>query len=551
MTETGSKLFLRRSDERFIQFLLHQVDGAAAEAAAHDTRTRHIHLAGQLVQEIQFLAAYLVQLAHAEMGLIHHLTHGLVVSALEGIADIQHTLNLADNVLRPQEILLRNLLADLVQPLALCIAQEFNFGMIFADSRRCVFTGSAALVVGARCQFVLDAGINQHQLVPLRIEGEVFVLQRLAVETDQATGLAEQGGELVHDATLDPAVVVFRGLADLGQLELVDTVVEQVVQGKSESAFQGCRRGEAGAQRDVTRENRAETMHLATALDHLPAHPEQIAGPALVGLVFLVQAKFAILVMMHRICLDLLRSVHHDFRHNTLIDGSREHIATIVVRVLANQIHASGRCENGTVLSEQGPEFFLDFFFHFHIETLFMKFNHVYFTNIIISIIYSIPLSAKRNASLLDLVQRKGGVAEAEVDGPVIGNAAVVAGADVGAAGFLAAVGFVALGQKGRMEDGHPCGGARRSETRRSRSGNVGKEEKVDQLPAPVEADGALAACRQRERQVLQGIQALKQRSIGRVVEIARGDNPAPAGSPEGIAELAETVHRRLAPPCR
>ena len=143
------------------------------------------------------------------------------------------------------------------------------------------------------------------------------------------------------------------------------------------------------------------------------------------------------------------------------------------------------------------------------------------------------------------------GIAEAEVYGAVVGDAAVVAGADVGAAGFLAAVGFVALGQKGRMEDGHPCGGARRSETRGSRSGNVGKEEKVDQFPAPVEADGALAASRQGERQVLQSIQALKQRSIGRVVEIARGDNPAPAGSPEGIAELAETVHRRLAPPCR
>ena len=98
MTEFLRELLRCLLDEVLIQLFLHQVDGAAAKTAAHYAGAGYVALAGQLVQEVQFLAGDLVQAAETEVGLVHHLAHGLIVVPLQGVANVQHALNLANHI---------------------------------------------------------------------------------------------------------------------------------------------------------------------------------------------------------------------------------------------------------------------------------------------------------------------------------------------------------------------------------------------------------------------------------------------------------------------
>ena len=227
MAVFGVELLLGRGDEVVVKFVLHQVDRAAAEAAAHDARTRHAALLGDLRQEVQLLARHFVVLRHAPVGLVHALADRLVVALFERLANIQNALLLADHIAGALVVLLRNPILDGFELLHRGAAQE-----LLPQHFRNALAGSAAVVVRRAYQFVLHARIQQNQLIALRVEREVGVFQRTAVQTDQVAFLAEHRGELVHDAAVHAAVVVLGRLADLRQFELVDTAVIEVIQRK-------------------------------------------------------------------------------------------------------------------------------------------------------------------------------------------------------------------------------------------------------------------------------------------------------------------------------
>ena len=233
--------------------------------------------------------------------------------------------------------------------------------MILADGRGGVLTGSAPLVVGAGGELVLDAGVDQDQLVTLGIEGEVLVFQGFAVETDKGALLSEYGSELVHNAALHAAVVVLCALADLGKFELVDIVAKDVVEGESEGTFKGRRGAQACAEGDVARKNGVETLDLAAALYGLTAYAENIARPLLLRGVLFLQAKFHELVIVERKCPDL----GFDCSYDTAVDCAREDIAAIIVGMLADKVDTSGRGVQGRSFAEESLEFFLDLGFHF------------------------------------------------------------------------------------------------------------------------------------------------------------------------------------------
>ena len=79
---------------------------------------------------------------------------------------------------------------------------------------------------------------------------------------------------------------------------------------------------------------------------------------------------------------------------------------------------------------------------------------------------------------------------EAEEDGAVIGDAAGIAGAEVGAEGLVARVDVVVGGEEGRVEDFEGA------------TGNQGgaDEHMIDELPMAFEADAALAPGSERCR---------------------------------------------------
>ena len=81
------------------------------------------------------------------MCLIHHLSDSLIVRPFKSIADIEHSLNLSDNILRTEEILLRNKFADLFEPNPLGIAEELHVRMVLLDGGAYILAGLASLVV--------------------------------------------------------------------------------------------------------------------------------------------------------------------------------------------------------------------------------------------------------------------------------------------------------------------------------------------------------------------------------------------------------------------
>ena len=213
---------------------------------------------------------------------------------------------------------------------------------------------------------MLDTAVDQHQRIAcrLRIEGEVLVFKGLAVEADQIAGLAEAGRKLVHDAALHAAVVMLRALTDLGQLELVDPVGIELIDRERERALKGCGRRKAGAQRHIAGKDRVESGHLAAALDRLPADAEDIAGPLLRRLILFVQAELRVLIVVQREGTDLIGAVEADFRHNALVNGTRENIATVIIGMLTDQVDATRGSKESSLAAEALLEFCCNFFFH-------------------------------------------------------------------------------------------------------------------------------------------------------------------------------------------
>ena len=211
---------------------------------------------------------------------------------------------------------------------------------------------------------MLYAGVHKNQLVAFGMEGEVFVFQGFAVEADEAAGLPEAGGELVHDAAHHAAVVMLCALAYLGKFELVDIVVEQFVEGEGEAALEGGRRRKACTQRNVACEHGVEALHGAAALDGFAADAKDVAGPLLFGLVFLAKAEDGLVFVVQAVHVDSVLAVGFDFRDYAFVDGAGEHVAAVVVGVLADEVDAPCGCEYSAAFSEKFDKFGMDFLLH-------------------------------------------------------------------------------------------------------------------------------------------------------------------------------------------
>ena len=66
--------------------------------------------------------------------------------------------------------------------------------------------------------------------------------------------------------------------------------------------------------------------------------------------------------------MDLRSPVHLDFCQETLVDGSGEHITTVVVSVFADQVDAAGRSKELAISTEKHAEFLRNSVFHIHVH---------------------------------------------------------------------------------------------------------------------------------------------------------------------------------------
>ena len=96
---------LGSGDESRKKLVLHQVDGATTETAAHDTRTDDTAFLGHIVEEVELLAAHLIVLRKAMVSLVHATAYGIVVAGHKCVAHGEDTLFLFNNELCTEVVL--------------------------------------------------------------------------------------------------------------------------------------------------------------------------------------------------------------------------------------------------------------------------------------------------------------------------------------------------------------------------------------------------------------------------------------------------------------
>ena len=157
---------------------------------------------------------------------------------------------------------------------------------------------------------------------------------------------------------------MFGSLADLCQLEQVEAVAVNLVEGICEGALQRRGRRKARTQRNVPAENSAEPFHHASALEYLPAYAEDVFCPLLGRSVLFFQAELGILVIVHGEDFDLVCPVGGYSGHYNLVYGSRKHIPSVVVCMLPYKVYPAGGGIDVTVPAEQDLELFFYALFH-------------------------------------------------------------------------------------------------------------------------------------------------------------------------------------------
>ena len=93
----GSELLFDGLYKVVIEFVGHEVDGATSESAAHDARTGDAFFAGNVVEEVEFFAAYLILLAESVVSLMHLLTYSLIVTSNKCVTNSEYALLLTEN----------------------------------------------------------------------------------------------------------------------------------------------------------------------------------------------------------------------------------------------------------------------------------------------------------------------------------------------------------------------------------------------------------------------------------------------------------------------
>ena len=97
MAVLGFEGFYGTACEGIVQLVLDEVDGTSSETATHDTRTGDAALSGDIVEEVEFLAAHLVLTAQSLVRAVHLASHLFVVTLDECITDSEDAVFLAEH----------------------------------------------------------------------------------------------------------------------------------------------------------------------------------------------------------------------------------------------------------------------------------------------------------------------------------------------------------------------------------------------------------------------------------------------------------------------
>ena len=259
--------------------------------------------------------------------------------------------------------------------------------MFLLDSSYSSFATLAAFVVCRRSQFVFYHRINQNQAVTFRLEWEILIFQRTAIQANQTTGFSEYGSKLIHNTAVHTTIIVFGSLAYFCQFEFIYFIItEQFVQCESISTFQCGGWRHTGSQWHIACKSCIESFYIDTTFDHLAAYTENVSGPAGTGSVFFVQSEFCIVFQVDWVSAYFICSVRFDFCNHSFIDSPWKYESTVIVGMFADKVDAARWGINKSCSSVKVFDETTSYVFYIHDTFKLLRVNKLFDRNILVYI---------------------------------------------------------------------------------------------------------------------------------------------------------------------
>ena len=178
---------------------------------------------------------------------------------------------------------------------------------------------------------MLSNRIYQYQFIPPWVKRNIFIFHCTTIQPYQIPFFTENRRKLIHNTTIYSAIIMLSFLSNQYQFFFVQTSIENFIQSKSKSTFQGSRRRKAGTQRYIPRKNSIKTFNLSSPLLHFTAYAKNVMCPCLNWFIFLLQPKFGIGFQIHRVCTYLFRPIRLNLSQNSFINSPRQYITSIII----------------------------------------------------------------------------------------------------------------------------------------------------------------------------------------------------------------------------
>jgi hypothetical protein len=307
-----------------------QCHAGAAETGARETRAVDARLLLQQGHEpIQFARGHFVIVAQARVRGVHQCTELLRRAARDRL---QHAGVLGHHVARPP----LQQLGQRVEPAHVVdVAQGRH-----AEQPRRFLALRAPLVVAAAGQRARDPGV-EHQHGGPRRQIDEAALQAARVQQQGARRVGEAGGHLVHDPAVDAGMLDLGALRELRDQHVVEVEAQQLAQAAQGGDLQRGARREPDADRHVGLDVDLQSGHIDTATAHQHQAAVDVAGEMLRRRC--VEREPHGLALPLRVQREPGRGHAAHGHPRALRDRDRQDEAVVVVRVLAQQVHAAGR----------------------------------------------------------------------------------------------------------------------------------------------------------------------------------------------------------------
>ena len=143
------------------------------------------------------------------------------------------------------------------------------------------FTFSPAVIVSGRYQTVFYLAVGDHDSCIWQFYRCIFIVQGVGIQEDRTILFTHGRSKLIHDSAVHTIEVVFRILTDQCEIDHRNVKSKGVTQHQSGQHFQGSRRGQSAAGRDITVDQNVSTCsQMIAPLFKGPHYSLWIIGPA-------------------------------------------------------------------------------------------------------------------------------------------------------------------------------------------------------------------------------------------------------------------------------